>query len=155
MKRPSWCSSVDWAQAFELKGRWFDSQSGAQVWVSAQVPGSGRTGDNHTLMFLSLSSYPTSPLSKNKEIRSLKLLKQWFSCRLLSSNSRYLNIENPEASKKCFCNMYFHLLTAILLPSPFLLFQKLFVGQLLLYWAVRNFEDVQTVVTINLPLLAI
>ena len=34
----------------------------AHAWVVGQVPSRGRTRDNHTLMFLSLSS----PLSKNK-----------------------------------------------------------------------------------------
>ena len=60
---------VDWAQAYEPKGCWFDSQSGAHAWVTGQVPSWGHMRDNHKSMFLSLSFFFPSPLFKNKYIR--------------------------------------------------------------------------------------
>ena len=44
----------------------------AHAWVVGQVPSRGRTRGNHTLMFPSLSFYLPSPLSKNKQIKSVK-----------------------------------------------------------------------------------
>ena len=38
----------------------------AQAWVAGQVPSGGCTRGNHILMFVSLSFYFPSPLSKNK-----------------------------------------------------------------------------------------
>ena len=47
------------------KGHWLDSQWGARAWVAGQVPSRGCVRDNHTLMFLSLSFFPPSPLWKS------------------------------------------------------------------------------------------
>ena len=45
----------------------------AHAWVVNQVPSRGHDArGNHTLMFLSLSFSLPSPLSKNKQIKSLK-----------------------------------------------------------------------------------
>ena len=38
----------------------------AHAWVVGQVPSRGHVKGNHTLMFLSLSFFHLSPLSKNK-----------------------------------------------------------------------------------------
>ena len=38
---PSWCSSVDWAQACERKGCWFNSQSGHMPGLQARSPVGG------------------------------------------------------------------------------------------------------------------
>ena len=51
--------------------------SQAHAWIASQVPGGRCMRGNHTLMFLFLSFCLPSPLSKNKEIKSLK--KQKFS----------------------------------------------------------------------------
>ena len=64
MFSPGQCGSVDWALACEPKGRWFNSWSGHMPALQVRSPVGARARDNHTLMFLSLSS-PT-PLSKNK-----------------------------------------------------------------------------------------
>ena len=38
---PGWCGSVDWVQACEPKGRWFDSQSGHMPGLQARSPVGG------------------------------------------------------------------------------------------------------------------
>ena len=47
---------------------WFPIR--ARAWVAGWVPSRGCARSNHTLMFLSLSFSPPSPLSKNKQIKS-------------------------------------------------------------------------------------
>ena len=44
---------------------------GSHAWVAGQVPSGECMSGNHTLMFLSFSSSLPTPLSKNKEIKSL------------------------------------------------------------------------------------
>ena len=57
---------AQWTEHCEPKGRQFDSQSRAHIWVVGWVPIVGYMRSNHTLMFLSLSFSFPSPLSKNK-----------------------------------------------------------------------------------------
>ena len=62
-----WGGSVDWVLACELKGLWFNSQSGHMPGLQA-----GPQLGCVRLMFLSLSSSLPSRLSENKWIKSLK-----------------------------------------------------------------------------------
>ena len=59
---PSWCGSVDWVPACELKGRQFNSQSGHLPGLQARSPVVGHVRSNHTLMFPSFSFSFPSPL---------------------------------------------------------------------------------------------
>ena len=63
---PGWCGSVDWAPDCKAKGCWFNSQSGHMPGWQTRFPGEGHVSGNHTLMFLSSSSFLPPPLSKNK-----------------------------------------------------------------------------------------
>ena len=47
--------------------------SQAHAWVAGQVPSRRHVRGNHMLMVLSLSFSTPSPLSKNKQIKSLKI----------------------------------------------------------------------------------
>ena len=70
---PSWCGTVDWAPASELKGHRFHPPSGHMPGLWARAPVGGVWGATNQLscfsrtwMFLSLSSSFPSPISKNK-----------------------------------------------------------------------------------------
>ena len=72
--------SVDWVPVGKLKGRRFDSQSGHMpgLWARSAVGGLREAADlcvSHTSMFLSLSFSFSTPLSKNKKIKSQKKKK--------------------------------------------------------------------------------
>ena len=54
----------------------------AHAWVAGHVPIRGRVRGNPTLMFLSLSFSFPSPLSKNKERKSLKKKRKWTGIRM-------------------------------------------------------------------------
>ena len=41
VQSPGWCGLVDWAQAWEPKGRWFDSQSGHRPGLQTRSPVEG------------------------------------------------------------------------------------------------------------------
>ena len=68
---PGWCGS-GLSAGLWIKGSPVRFPVRAHAWVAGQVPGEGYTRGNHTLMFLSHSFSLPSPLSKNKQIRSLK-----------------------------------------------------------------------------------
>ena len=76
-----WGGSLDRVPACEPKGHQFDSQARTYAWVAGQVPSRGRTRDNHTLMFLSLS--PSLPLSlkinklKKENAQNQKVKDEW------------------------------------------------------------------------------
>ena len=68
------CGSVGWALSHELKGCWFDSQSGHMpgLWTRSLVGGVREEVYqcfSHTLIFLSLSFFLLPPLSKSKYIK--------------------------------------------------------------------------------------
>ena len=66
-KSPGWWSSMDWAQAWEPKGCWFDSQSGHMRSLQARSPvGGARETTTHWCFSHSLSPSLSLSLKINK-----------------------------------------------------------------------------------------
>ena len=61
---PVWLSGLN--AGLRSKGLMVQFSVRAHAWVAGQLPSMRRERGHHTLMFLSLSFFPTSPLSKNK-----------------------------------------------------------------------------------------
>ena len=75
------CGSVDWVSWQKAKGCWFNTQSGRMPRVHRFSPRSGCVQEKPTnrcfsltLMFLSFYFSLPSPLSKNKQVKSLKII---------------------------------------------------------------------------------
>ena len=64
---PGWCGSVDWAQACEPKGCWFNSQSGHMPGLQAKSPvGAAQEATTHWCFSPSLSTFLSLSLKINK-----------------------------------------------------------------------------------------
>ena len=62
---PGWCGAVGWMPACELKGHWFDSQSGHMPGLQARSPvGGAREATTCWCFFPSLPSFPSLKINK-------------------------------------------------------------------------------------------
>ena len=128
-----WCGSVDWVPACEPKGCWFNSQfsSRAHAWVAGQE--ATCRCFSHTLMFLYLSIFLLSTLSKkiNKGLFNKKQYKLpwlvWLSGLSTGLWTRGSPVRFPvrahawvagrEAAHQCFSHTLMFLYLSFFLPS--------------------------------------
>ena len=70
---PDWCNSVGWAPACELRGHWFDSQSGHRPCLRARSPAGEcvRGSQWMFLLYMDVSLPLVLPLSLSKKINKI------------------------------------------------------------------------------------